>query len=680
MRFLKAGLIAGLFLAFSLTFARVAGPVAGRGFDPTDLDKSVNACVDFDRFANGGWKSKNPIPAAYPSWGSFNILAENNRNVLHEILEETAKNTSAAAGSNEQKVGDFYSTCMDTAKIDADGLKPLEPEFQRIAAIRDRASLQEEFVHLQSMGVQVPFLVDSTQDFKDSTQVIGEIDQHGLGLPDRDYYTKDDDKSKETRAKYAAHLQKMFELMNDSPEAAGAAAKTVMGLETALAKASMTKVDRRDPDKVYHKMGLAEIKTLAPHLDWDGYFQATGLAGKGDINVATPDFFKELDKLLAETSLGDWKTYLRWHLINSAASSLSQPFVDEDFNFKGKTLLGTKENLERWKRCVRYTDTAIGESLGQVYVKKAFTPEAKAHALEMVHNLEAALKDDLTTLPWMSDATRQQAIGKLDAFAEKIGYPDKWRDYSALKVGRGSYVLNVLNARTFEFHRDLSKVGKPLDRTEWFMSPPTVNAYYNPQMNEIVFPAGILQPPFYDPQADDAFNYGGIGAVIGHEMTHGFDDQGNKFDKDGNLKDWWTPDDKKNFDGRAACVVCQFDGYEVEKDLHENGKLVSGESIADLGGLTVAYAAYQKSLEGKPRPKDIEGFTPEQRVFLGYAHVWATNMRPEYSRLLTNVDPHPLPQFRVNGPLSNMPAFAKAFKCKPDDPMVRPEKDRCQIW
>ncbi len=680
MKYLKASLIAGLFVTFSLTFARTAGPTNEHGFDPADLDRSASACVDFDQFANGGWKARNPIPAAYPSWGSFNILAEHNRDVLHEILEETAKDTSAVPASNEQKVGDFYATCMDTSAIDSEGITPLKPELDRISAIQDRAGLEKEFEHLQSIGINAPFLVDSTQDFKDSTKVTGEIDQRGLGLPDRDYYTREDEKSKDTRAKYVAHVAKMFELMGDSAETAAAESKTVMDIETALAKASMTRVERRNPDNVYHPMSVAEIKTLAPHLDWDGYFGAVGLAGKGEINVTSPDFFKELDRQFATTSLAGWKTYLRWHLINSTAASLSEPFVDEDFNFKGKVLLGTKENLERWKRCVRYTDNGLGEALGQVYVKKAFSPQAKAHALEMVHNLEAALKDDITTLPWMSEATRQQAIGKLEAFAEKIGYPDKWRDYSKLTIERGPFVLNVLRARTFEFNRDLAKVGKPVDRTEWGMTPPTVNAYYNPQLNEIVFPAGILQPPFYDPNRDDAFNYGAIGAVIGHEMTHGFDDQGNKFDKVGNLKNWWTPEDKKNFDERAACIVNQFDSYEVEKGLHENGKLVSGESIADLGGLTIAFRAYRKSLEGKPKPPVIDGFTPEQRFFLGYAHVWATNMRPELARLQTNVDPHPLAHFRVNGPLSNMPAFAKAFQCKPDDPMVRPAKERCQIW
>jgi putative endopeptidase len=680
MRYLKVSLWAGLLLVVSLTFARVAGETAGHGFDLSNLDTSVKACVDFDQYANGGWKKENPIPPAYPSWGSFNILAEHNRDVLHEILNETARNTSAPSGSNEQKVGDFYAACMDTDKIDSEGIRPLQPEFNRIAEIHDQAGLQAEFAHLQSIGVNAPFLVDSTQDFKDSTQVTGEIDQRGLGLPDRDYYTKEDDKSKETRAKYVEHVQKIFELMGDSTETAAAEAKVVMDLETAMAKASMTRVDRRDPEKVYHRMSLDQVKALAPRFDWNQYFRETNLAGTGDINVATPDFFKELNTQLKETSLADWKTYLRWHLINSTASSLSQPFVDEDFNFKGKTLLGTKENLERWKRCVRFTDGALGEALGEVYVKKEFTPQAKARALEMVHNLEAALKDDITTLPWMGDATRKQALAKLEAIAEKIGYPDKWRDYSALKIDRGLYVLNVLRAETFDFHRDLAKVGKPVDRAEWHMSPPTVNAYYNPQLNEIVFPAGILQPPFYDPQADDAFNYGAMGAVIGHEMTHGFDDQGSQFDKDGNLKNWWSPEDKKKFDARAACVVNQFNAFEVEPGLNEKGELVSGESIADLGGLTIAHFAYERSLKGKPRPGNIDNFTPEQRFFLGYAHVWATNMRPEYARLLTNVDPHPLAHFRVNGPLSNMPAFAQAFICKPGDPMVRPEKDRCQIW
>jgi len=421
------------------------------------------------------------------------------------------------------------------------------------------------------------------------------------------------------------------------------------------------------------------VKDVAPTFDWVSYFQRVGLVQKADVNVATPDFFKALDAQLTATPIADWQTYLRWHLINRAASGLSAKFVDEDFHFKGTILQGAEENLPRWKRCVAATDRALGEALGQVYVQKAFPPAAKARAREMVRNLEAALKSDLSTLSWMSDTTRKQATIKLDAFLNKIGYPDKWRDYSTLSIDRTSYVENRFRVGQFNEKHDWSKVGKPVDKMEWFMSPPTLNAYYNPQINEIVFPAGILQPPYFDPSADDAFNYGGIGAVIGHEMTHGFDDQGAQFDSTGNLKNWWGEADLKAFKERAQCVIDQFSAFEVEKGLNENGKLVVGESIADLGGLVVAYAAFQKSQAGKPRTV-VDGFTPEQRFFLGYARGWATNMRPELARLIVNTDPHPLPKFRVNGPLANMPQFAQAFQCQAGDAMVRAEKDRCQIW
>jgi len=438
-------------------------------------------------------------------------------------------------------------------------------------------------------------------------------------------------------------------------------------------------VDRRDPDKTYHKMSRDELKALTPNLSWDSYFTEVGHPGIATVDVAQPDFFKALSADLGEVSLEDWKTYLRWHLIDAAAPALSQPFVDENFNFQGRVLQGTQEILPRWKRCVRATDHELGEALGQVYVEQYFPPEAKARALEMVDNLTAALREDLQTLPWMGEATRQQALTKLNAFTRKIGYPDKWRDYSAYHVDRGPYVLNLLRGAEFESKRDLNKIGKPVDRTEWGMTPPTVNAYYDPLLNEIVFPAGILQPPFFDPKADDASNYGGMGAVIGHEMTHGFDDQGRKFDAHGNLRDWWTAEDAKNYNARAECVEKQFDGYEVQKGLRENGKLVLGESIADLGGLTIAYRALERALEGKPRPL-VDGMTPEQRFFLAYAQVWAANDRPEYERLLVNTNPHPLDRFRAIAAPSNMPAFANAFDCKGGDDMVRPAASRCQIW
>jgi len=440
----------------------------------------------------------------------------------------------------------------------------------------------------------------------------------------------------------------------------------------------MTNVERRDPEKIYHKMSVADAQALTPHLSWDAYFQAVGSPKLMEINIGQPDFFKALDGLLASVPLADWKAYYRWQLIHRSAPLLSEPFVQENFAFSGRTLTGSKEIRPRWKRCTSATDQQLGEALGQLYVQKYFPPEAKARALELVHNLLAALRDDLQTLPWMSPATRKAAIEKLEAFGIKIGYPDKWRDYSALKIDRSSYARNVFRAAEFENARDLAKIGKPVDRGEWGMTPPTVDAYNNPQLNEIVFPAGILQPQFYDPKRDDAYNYGAIGAVIGHEITHGFDDQGAQFDPRGNLKNWWTPEDLKNFQERGECVAKQFDGYEVEKGLHENGKLVEGESIADLGGATLAYAAFQKSLQGKPGEKDANGFTPEQRFFLGYAENWAVNVRPELARLQTNTDPHPLPKFRANGPLSNMAEFAKAFGCKKGDAMVRAQV--CKIW
>jgi putative endopeptidase len=426
-------------------------------------------------------------------------------------------------------------------------------------------------------------------------------------------------------------------------------------------------------------MTVAQLGELAGGFDWVSYFKTIGVPPGADVNVASPGFFKAMNQQLTSVPLADWQTYLRWHLINNTAQQLSAKFVDEDFNFKGKTLQGSKENLPRWKRCVAGTDRVLGEALGEVYVKKAFPPAAKARALEMVRNLEAALKTDITTLSWMSEPTRKQAIVKLDAFLNKIGYPDKWRDYSSLEVDRSSYLANRFRAGAFGKRRDLNKIGKPVDRMEWMMSPPTVNAYYNPQINEIVFPAGILQPPFFDAEADDAFNYGGMGSVIGHEMTHGFDDQGSQFDSTGNLANWWSEADLKSFKERAQCVVDQFNSFEVEKGLNQNGKLVAGESIADLGGLVVAYAAFQKAMEGKPRVT-IDGFTPEQRFFLGYARGWATNMRPELKRMLVTIDPHPLAKFRVNGPLANMPQFAAAFQCKASDAMVRDEAKRCVIW
>jgi predicted metalloendopeptidase len=670
--------LAAVFVVFAGSRASAADDNAAHGFDPANLDRTCKPCDDFYQFAAGGWLKNNPIPPEYSEWGSFITLTEKNQQALRGILEEAAAKTSAAPGSNEQKIGDYYASCMDTGAIEAQGLKPLAPILAEVEAIHDIPGLVEIGAHLQALGASALFTYGSDQDFKDSSKVIGEANQGGLGLPDRDYYTREDSESKKQLEQYVEHVTKLFVLMGDDQDKAAAEAKTVLAIETSLAKASMTNVDLRDPQKVYHKMSVVDAQALTPHLPWQGYFQAIGSPKLAEINIGQPDFFMTLDRMLESVSLADWKTYYRWHLIHRSASLLSEPFAQENFNFNGRILTGSKEIRARWKRCASAVDNQLGEALGQVYVQKYFPPEAKARALELVHNLTSALRDDLQTLPWMSPATRKAATEKLEAFTVKIGYPDKWRDYSALKIDRGPYVLNTFRGLQFENARDLAKIGKPVDRSEWGMTPPRVDAYNNGQLNEIVFPAGILQPPFYDPKRDDAYNYGAIGAVIGHEITHGFDDQGAQFDLHGNLKNWWAPDDLKNFQDRGECVAKQFDGYEVEKGLHANGKLVEGESIADLGGVTLAYAAFQKSLAGKPLETDANGFTPEQRFFLGYANNWAVNVRPELARLQTNTDPHPIPRYRANGPLSNMAEFAKAFGCRKGDAMVREQS--CKIW
>lgn len=656
--------------------AKAAGDTPSWGFSLSNLDRTCKPCDNFYEFAMGSWMKSNPIPPEYSSWGTFTQLRDNNLTALRTILEAAAK-ANAPAGSGEQKIGDFYASCMDTSAIEAAGLKPIAGELSTIDAINDRKSLQAAVANLQQRGSGVLFRFSSGQDIKDSTRVIAFASQGGLGMPDRDYYFRDDDKSKQLRSDYEQHVAKMLELAGDAPEKAAAEAKTVMTIETALAKASRTRVELRDPEKNYHLMPVSEVNALTPDWGWESYLREIGAPPLENINVRQPEFFKEMNQQLSSVSLPDWKVYLRWHVIHANAPALPEKYVQENFDFYDRKLTGTKEILPRWKRCVQSTDRNLGEALGQVYVDKYFPPAAKARAKEMVNNLIAALREDIPTLAWMSAETKKEALAKLEAFTVKIGYPDKWRDYSKLTIDRTSYDANLRRSVEFEYARQLAKIGKAVDRTEWGMTPPTVNAYYNSSMNEIVFPAGILQPPFYNPNADDAVNYGGIGAVIGHEISHGFDDQGSKFDGQGNLHEWWTPEDRKDFTDRGDCVVNQFNGYEVEPGLHQNGKLVLGESIGDLGGLAIAYAAYEKSIEGK-RPLDIDGFTPEQRFFLGWAQVWGTNQRAEAARLQTNTDPHPLARFRANGPLSNMEAFAKAFGCKKGDPMVREQS--CKIW
>jgi putative endopeptidase len=679
-----AGLVVAILAGTTMAFAGRQGAAdenAKLGFSVANMDTTCKPCDDFYKYINGGWMKKNPIPAQYPAWGPDQIMFERTEARLHEILEAAAANKSAAAaGSNEQKIGDYYASCIDTKAIDAKGLKPLDGYLQNISAMHDGASLLETAARLQQQGTNVLFAYGSDQDFADSTQVIGEVRQGGLGLPDRDYYTRDDEKSKEIRKQYVEHMTKMFVLMGDAKEKAAKEAESVLGIETSLARASLNSVDLRDPQKNYHMMSVADAQKLTPKWNWGTYFRAIGSPQIAKMNVARPEFLKAMDGLLASVPMEDWKTYYRWQLIHRSARLLSDPFVQENFNFEGRVLQGTTEMRVRWRRCSAAEDDGLPEALGQMYVAKYFPPAAKARVLEMVHNLLAALHEDLKGLEWMSPETRQAAAEKLQAFALKIGYPDQWRDYSKLKIDRDSYVGNVFHSTEFETTRDLAKIGKPVDHAEWGMSAPTINAYYNPQLNEIVFPAGILQGVFFDPDRSDSYNYGAIGSIIGHEITHGFDDQGAQFDPKGNLKNWWTEKDLKNFQGRGECIAKQFDGFEVEKGLHENGKLVEGESIADLGGLTISYAAFEKSMPsgGAGNTKDANGFTPQQQFFVGYAAVAAMNLRPEYARLLANTDPHPLPEFRVNGPLSNMEAFKKAFGCEKGQAMVR--EDVCKIW
>ena len=659
--------------------------------DPRNMDTSVKPGEDFYRYANGNWMKNNPIPPEYSRWSSFNELIEKNNDALHEIAEKASQlaakesgesKMEKAAASEVQKVGDFYASGMNEKAINQAQMQPLESELKRIAVLKDRAQLTKEIGHLHSMGIGALFGFTSGQDDKDSTKVIAQAFQGGLGLPDRDYYTKTDDASKKLRQQYLEHMTKMFALLGDSSEAAAKNANTVMAIETSLAKPARTRVERRDPQKNYNKMSEAELQKLMPDFKWHDYLQQLNLAAPGAINVGQPDFFKAANDVFKTVSLDDWKTYLRWHLVHDTAPMLSQGFVDENFAFYGKTLTGAEQLKPRWKRVVATIDNEIGEALGQLYVADHFPPEAKQRALAMVNNLKEALADRIKSNDWMDEPTKKEALKKLAAFGVKIGYPDKWRDYSTLKIDRGPYVLNVMRSDEFEVARELKKIGQPVDRTEWGITPPTVNAYYNPNLNEIVFPAGILQPPFYNPEADDAVNYGGMGAVIGHEMTHGFDDQGRQYDAAGNLRDWWTPVSANAYNQRAKAIVDQYAAYEPLPGLHINGELTQGENIADIGGLKIAYAAFKKAQANHPADanKKIDGFTPDQRFFLAWAQIWRANHRDEDLKLRINTDPHSPGRFRTIGPVSNMPEFQQAFELPDNSPMVRAAKDRANIW
>ncbi|WP_207435817.1 M13 family metallopeptidase [Sabulibacter ruber] len=653
--------------------------VKGIGLNMANLDRSVSPCEDFNLFANGGWLKANPIPASESRWGSFNELADNNNKTLRSVVDAAVRVNNASKGSSTQLVGDFYAAGMDSAAIEQAGLTPLKPELDRINAVKDRAYLLQTMAHLKTIGRGGVFGFYVGQDDKNSTQYIVNITQSGLGLPDRDYYTKTDARSQSVRQEYQKHVANMFQLLGDNAATAQKNAAKVMELETRLAKASMTRVEQRDPHATYNKMTVAQLQKLAPNFNWPTLLKNLNTASAKEVIVAQPNFLKEANTMLASVPVSDWKTYLRWHLARTSAAYLPQAFVQESFNFNSKFLSGAKEMQPRWKRVLRMTDATIGEALGQEYVEKAFSPEAKAKALEMVNNLRAAFQEHVKNLDWMSDATKQQALNKLNAFAVKIGYPDKWETYEGLSVSRTSYLQNVLNASRWAYLDNVNKLGKPVNRAEWGMTPPTVNAYYNPSMNEIVFPAGILQPPFFDPKADDAVNYGGMGAVIGHELTHGFDDQGSQYDPEGNLRDWWTAEDKARFKERTNLVDRQYSAMQPLDSVFVNGKLTMGENIADIGGLNIAFTALQKAIANKNVGK-IDGFTPEQRFFLAWAQIWRTNATESFLRQQVLTDPHSPASFRINGPLSNMPQFYKAFGCGPGNKMYRPEAERVHIW
>ena len=682
-------LVPAALLLAACTTARPPAPAAAppakallgqHGFDLASLDRSVSPCDDFDQYANGGWRTANPLPSMYSRYGRFEEVAERNRETLRAILEASARDANAAPGSNAQKLGDFWSACMNEAAIEAQGVAPIRPDLDRIDAIDDRTELVAEIHRQHAMGIAPLFRFSAQNDFRNSTQVIAAVSQGGLGLPDREYYLRGDEKFRNTRREYVAHLTRMFELAGLPRAKAATDAERVIALETQLARASMARADLRKPENTYHITAVSELQSIAPVLDWPAFFAGLGLTDLRSLNVAQPEFIREANRLLDEVALESWKAYLRWKVIDAAAPLLSSPFVNQDFAFRQTHLSGTREIQPRWQRCVRAADQSLGELLGQEYVRRAFTPEAKAKMNELIDNLVAALREGIPTLAWMSAETQRTALAKLEAFRRRIGYPEKWIDYSTVDVGRESYATNVLATRAFNVRRTVNRIGKPDDPDEWgHFTPPTVNASYSPTRNNITFPAGILQPPFYDPNADDAYNYGGIGTVIGHEMTHGFDDQGAKFDPAGNLRNWWTAKDLENFHARARCIADQYAQWRVEEGLNLQGELVTGEAIADLGGATLALRAYQRSLAGKPRTT-VDGFTPEQRFFLGFAQVWGQNMAAEEARRRALTDPHAPGPARVNLTLMNMPEFAEAWNCVAASKMVRAEGERCDIW
>lgn len=647
--------------------------------DPANMDTSVSPAENFFMYANGTWFKKNPIPASETRWGSFNTLEENNYKILHELLDAAAANKNAKAGSADQKVGDFYRSGMDTVAIEKAGISPLNPWLARIDAAKTSDDILAEIVKQHSEGIGSVFAFYVSPDDKNVSQQICQVFQGGLGMPDRDYYFNFDPRTTKIRDAYKAYLTSIFGLMGNDEATAIKNSQAVFALETALAKASMTRVEMRDPYKMYNKFNLAGLSKATPNMDWALIFNQLGVKGQDSLIVGQPKFLAEVGKQLKATPVDAWKVYLKFHLVNGMAAFLSKDFDNARFDFYGKTVRGQQEQKERWKRILKVVDGSVGELLGQMYVDKTFKPEAKQRMLDLVNNLQKTYGDRIMRLDWMSDVTKQKAMGKLNTFIKKIGYPDKWKDYSKLDVVGNDFVKNVIAASAFEYNHNISRLGKPVDRTEWGMTPPTVNAYYNPAFNEIVFPAGILQYPFFSDKADDALNYGGIGGVIGHEMTHGFDDQGSQYDADGNLKNWWTPEDATKFKEKTGMVIAQFNSYTVLDSVHVNGELTLGENLADLGGLAIAYEAFKKTKQGQSNEK-IDGFTPDQRFFLSWAQVWRAATRDEEMFTRIKTDPHSPNLWRCNGPLSNMPEFYAAFNVKEGDKMYRPDSLRAKVW
>ena len=678
MQFARLTLVPAILSGLFLTPQLNAQSPPKSGLDVSAIDKAVDPCQNFYMYACGAWKKDNPIPSDESSWGRFSVLNENNEKILRGILEDSAAHQDRS--ETDQKIGAFYHSCMDTSALDALGSKPLDPDLDRISKVSNRQELLAEVVRLQKQQTQVLFNFGSSPDPNNAKQTIADLDQGGLGLPEKDFYLRTDPHSVEIRKKYVVHVGKMFQLLGVAQPDAEKKAAVVMDIETALAKVSLDVTSRRDPQNVVHKFTIAELTKISPDFDFPAYFADMGAPPFQTLNVDVPTFIKGMNQIIGTHSFQDWRDYLTWHLVHSSATHLSDAFLKENFDFYGRTLSGTPDLIPRWKRCVRIVDGELGEALGKKYVEKTFGEQGKARTLELVHEIEAEMAKDIESLTWMSPATKKEAEIKLRAVTNKIGYPDKWRDYSSVKVVATDYFGNVVRTNNFDVRRDLNKINKPVDRSEWGMTPPTVNAYYNPSENNINFPAGILQAPFYSNSADDPVNYGAIGAVIGHELTHGFDDEGRQFDAEGNLKEWWTKDDEEKFKKLDDCFVNEYGGFSPTPGVELNGRLTLGENTADNGGIHLAYAALLDVLKkkGVSLSSKTDGFTPQQQFFLGFAQVWCSNQRPEEARVRAQTDPHSPPQFRVNGVVSNMPEFSQAFSCKATDKMYAVHS--CRVW